>query len=130
MYEAITRNIKISVETRYIVEQSDPDENYFVWAYRITIENLDQASVQLISRHWRITDALGRLQEVKGDGVVGEQPIIAPGESFSYSSGTPLNTPSGFMVGTYQMQAKDGSLFDADVPGFSLDSPHAQKVMH
>ncbi|MGC6472970.1 MAG: Co2+/Mg2+ efflux protein ApaG [Parvibaculales bacterium] len=130
MYEAITRDIKISVETKFIAEQSDPEENYFVWAYRITIENIGHETVQLISRHWRITDALGRLQEVKGDGVIGEQPVIEPGASFTYSSGTPLNTPSGFMVGTYQMHTEDGNRFDAEVPGFSLDSPHGHEVMH
>ncbi len=130
MYEAITRDIKVSVETKFIDEQSDPDENYYVWAYRITIENLGSETVQLLTRHWQITDAQGRLQEVKGDGVVGEQPILPPGGQFTYSSGTPLSTASGFMVGTYQMQTEHGSQFDAQVPGFSLDSPFAQKVMH
>ncbi len=130
MYEAITREIKISVKTRYIPEQSDADKSHFVWAYQITIENLGQETVQLISRHWRITNALGKHQEVKGKGVVGKQPVLEPGAQFTYSSGTPLNTPSGFMVGTYQMHVNDGHPFEAQVPSFSLDSPHSQKVIH
>lgn len=130
MYEAVTQNIKISVQTQFIKDQSNPDEGYYVWAYHITIANKGGETVQLISRHWKITDGLGRLQEVKGDGVVGEQPILHPGQKYSYSSGTPLATASGFMQGSYFMRRKDGSGFEAEVPGFSLDSPYSKSVLH
>ena len=124
MVSAITRNISVSVETSFLEKDSDPDEQYFVWAYRITIENQGSETVQLLKRHWQITDAQGRLQEVRGDGVVGEQPTLAPGGTFTYSSGTPLSTASGFMRGSYGMQTQDGERFDIEVPAFSLDSPH------
>lgn len=130
MVSAITRNISVSVETSFLEKDSDPDEQYFVWAYRITIENQGSETVQLLKRHWQITDAQGRLQEVRGEGVVGEQPILAPGEHFTYSSGTPLQTASGFMRGSYQMQNQDGDDFDVDVPAFSLDSPHDAPQLH
>ena len=125
MYEAVTSDIKISVEPFYLEDQSDPEEAHYVWAYRVEIENLGEETVQLINRHWKITDGLGRLQEVKGAGVVGEQPILDGGQSFQYTSGTPLPTPSGIMVGSYQMIRVDtGERFDVDIPAFSLDSPH------
>ncbi len=122
---AVTRDISVSVETQYLENDSDPDEHYFVWAYRITIENRGDEIVQLLTRHWQITDAMGRLQEVRGEGVVGEQPILEPGGSFTYSSGTPLSTASGFMLGSYNMKNQDGERFDIKVPAFSLDCPHA-----
>jgi ApaG protein len=124
MQQAITRNIAVSAETRFLEGDSDPDAQYFVWAYRITIENHGQETVQLLTRHWQITDAQGRSKEVRGDGVVGEQPVLAPGDHFTYSSGTPLSTASGFMRGSYGMQTQDGEQFDIEVPAFSLDSPH------
>ena len=124
MQQAITRNIAVSVETRFLEGDSDPDEQYFVWAYRITIENHGDETVQLLTRHWQITDSQGRLQEVRGDGVVGEQPVLEPGGHFTYSSGTPLSTASGFMRGSYGMQTQAGENFDIEVPAFSLDSPH------
>ncbi|MCH1568256.1 MAG: Co2+/Mg2+ efflux protein ApaG [Parvibaculales bacterium] len=124
MQQAVTRHIAVSVETRFLEGDSDPDEQYFVWAYRITIENQGDETVQLLTRHWQITDAQGRLQEVRGDGVVGEQPVLAPGAQFTYSSGTPLTTASGFMRGSYGMQNEAGAQFDIEVPAFSLDSPH------
>ena len=130
MNSATTGEITVSVETAYIEKDSDPDNQYFVWAYRIKIENNSADTVQLMSRHWMITDALGRQQEVRGAGVVGEQPVLAPGASFSYSSGTPLQTPSGFMRGTYAMRADDGREFDIEIPAFSLDCPHYEAQLH
>ncbi|MEX0809082.1 MAG: Co2+/Mg2+ efflux protein ApaG [Dongiaceae bacterium] len=124
MYAETTRSIEITVRPIYLEDQSSPDESHFVWAYHVRIENKGAETVQLRSRYWRITDALGRVQEVRGAGVVGEQPVLKPGESFEYTSGTPLPTPSGFMVGTYQMETGEGERFDVAVPAFSLDSPH------
>lgn len=124
MYDATTESIRVSVKPIYLEDQSSPIENHYVWAYQIRIENLGDETVQLLNRHWRITDSRGRMQEVKGAGVVGEQPILSPGESYEYTSGTPLPTPSGIMVGTYEMQSVDGRRFDVAIPAFSLDSPH------
>jgi ApaG protein len=124
MYEKTTRAITISVRPFYLDEQSEPDEEHYVWAYRVSIENSGEETVQLLNRHWRITDKLGRLQEVKGSGVVGEQPVLNPGDSFEYTSGTPLQTPSGIMVGTYEMESAEGERFDVEIPAFSLDSPY------
>jgi ApaG protein len=124
MYHRTTHSITIQVEPYYLEEQSSPDEGHFVWAYRVRIENKGRETVQLRTRYWRITDALGHTQEVRGAGVVGEQPILHPGETFEYTSGTPLHTPSGIMVGTYQMQTDKGETFDVAIPAFSLDSPH------
>ena len=130
MNSATTGGITVSVETAYIDKDSDPDNQYFVWAYRIKIENNSADTVQLMSRHWMITDALGRQHEVKGAGVVGEQPVLAPGASFSYSSGTPLQTSSGFMRGTYAMRTNDGREFEIEIPAFSLDCPHDEAQLH
>jgi ApaG protein len=127
MYSETTRSIKITVKPVYLEDQSSPTENHFVWAYHIRIENHGGDTVQLRNRYWRITDSLGRVQEVRGAGVVGEQPVLKPGESYEYTSGTPLPTPSGIMVGAYQMEGPNGERFDVAVPAFSLDSPH-QKV--
>src|ERR1041384_1146195 len=121
MYEKTTRHVRVAVRPKYLQSQSRPDDDHFVWAYTITIENRGTETVTLRSRHWKITDARGRLQEVKGEGVVGEQPTLAPGESFEYTSGVPLATPSGFMVGTYQMETGEGDRFDIAIPAFSLD---------
>ena len=125
MYEAVTHGIRIKVEPQYIEEQSSPDDSYFFWAYTIEIANQSDAVVQLKTRHWRITDARGKTEEVRGPGVVGKTPVLDPGESFTYTSGCPLATASGIMVGSYQMQLQDGSLIDVAVPAFSLDSPFA-----
>ncbi|MGB0748610.1 MAG: Co2+/Mg2+ efflux protein ApaG [Magnetospiraceae bacterium] len=122
-YSEITRAIRVSVSPRFLPDQSAPDENHYVWAYHVMIENLGAETVQLRTRHWRITDAMGRIQEVQGAGVVGEQPVLQPGESFEYTSGTPLPTPSGFMGGTYGMESREGEAFDVAIPTFSLDSP-------
>ena len=124
MYEKTTRAITIKVRPFYLDGQSSPDEEHYVWAYRVNIENGGEETVKLVNRHWRITDKLGRLQEVKGPGVVGEQPVLKPGESYEYTSGTPLPTPSGIMVGTYEMEDEKGERFDVEIPAFSLDSPY------
>ena len=129
-YARTTRSITVTVEPFYLDEQSSPEENHFVWAYHVRIQNHGEQTVQLLTRFWRITDSLGNVQEVRGDGVVGEQPILNPGDSFEYTSGTPLPTPSGIMVGAYQMLAQSGEKFDIDVPAFSLDSPHQAVQIH
>ena len=123
-YARTTRSITVTVEPFYLDDQSVPEENHFVWAYHVRIQNHGEQTVQLLTRFWRITDSMGNVQEVRGDGVVGEQPILNPGDSFEYTSGTPLPTPSGIMVGAYQMLAQSGERFEIDVPAFSLDSPH------
>jgi ApaG protein len=130
MYSKITRAIQITVKPVYLDEQSAPADNYYVWAYKVRIENRGGETVTLKTRHWRITDSLGRLQEVKGPGVVGEQPCLKPGDSFEYTSGTPLATPSGIMVGAYQMEGAGGESFDVAIPAFSLDSPHQKIQLH
>lgn len=124
MYEAVTRAIRIRVAPQYLEEESSPDERRFFWAYTIDIVNEGSETVQLRSRHWRITDANGRTEEVRGVGVVGKTPVLMPGESFRYTSGCPLPTPSGIMVGSYQMMTDTGEPFDVAIPAFSLDSPH------
>lgn len=124
MYSTVTRSICVTVEPIYLEEQSSPGEDRYVWAYQVKIENDGAETVQLINRHWQITDSQGRLQEVRGEGVVGEQPVLRPGDAFEYTSGTPLPTPSGIMVGTYQMETTAGERFDVNIPAFSLDSPH------
>ncbi|MEX2641936.1 MAG: Co2+/Mg2+ efflux protein ApaG [Acetobacterales bacterium] len=126
MYTATTKDISVSVEPTYLADQSSPDDNHFVWAYRVRIENAGSETVQLKTRYWRITDSLGRVQEVRGSGVVGEQPVLSPGQAFEYTSGTPLPTPSGIMVGTYQVETRQGTRFDVEIPAFSLDSPHQE----
>ena len=127
MYEQTTRSIRVQVKPKYLESQSRPDENHFVWAYTVTIENKGSEIVTFRSRSWKITDARGRTQEVKGPGVVGEQPTLKPGQSFEYTSGAPLGTPSGFMVGAYQMQTAAGEMFNVEIPAFSLDSPHTPR---
>ena len=130
-YSMITRNIRINVRAFFLADQSRPDEGRFMWAYRIRIDNLGREPVQLLRRTWNITDAHGRTQVVKGAGVIGQQPVLEPGESFEYTSGTPLETPSGFMVGEYHMVAIDsGEAFDVAIPAFSLDSPHQDGRLH
>ena len=119
--------IKISAEPQFIPEQSEPDDNRYIFAYTITIENIGSVPAQLISRHWIITDAAGEVQEVKGLGVVGHQPLLQPGQSFQYTSGCALKTPVGSMKGSYQMVAEDGSTFEAEIPEFTLAIP---RVLH
>ena len=124
MYQETTNEISVTVKPVYLEEQSSPADDHYVWAYWVKIENRGSDIVQLRNRYWRITDAHGQVQEVRGAGVVGEQPLLRPGESFEYTSGTPLSTPSGIMLGTYQMQRNDGATFDVAIPAFSLDSPY------
>ncbi len=124
MYSHTSQDIRITVEPYYLDDQSSPSDDHYVWAYHVKIENVGEATVQLVNRYWRITDANGQIQEVRGSGVVGEQPVLDPGESFEYTSGTPLGTPSGIMVGTYEMETQGGERFDVEIPAFSLDSPH------
>ncbi|MBB4265572.1 Co2+/Mg2+ efflux protein ApaG [Roseospira visakhapatnamensis] len=131
MYSQTTRAITVAVLPIYLEDQSEPDDGHFVWAYQVTIDNGGAESVQLLRRHWIITDGLGHVQEVEGPGVVGEQPVLKPGERFVYTSGTPLPTPSGFMRGTYGMRmVSSGETFDVVVPAFSLDSPHGAHSIH
>jgi ApaG protein len=129
-YEATTRGIRIRVEPRYMEDQSSPEDGHFVWSYAVEISNDGGETVQLKSRMWRITDALGRTEEVRGAGVVGQTPVIAPGKSFQYTSGCPLKTPQGIMVGSYQMSDETGKLFDVAIPAFSLDSPYTRRSMN
>jgi ApaG protein len=130
MYRAVTRNIEVTVTPRYLADRSSPGENYFFWAYTIDIANRGEETVQLKTRHWRITDAHGRLQEVKGPGVVGEEPVLKPGDSYEYTSGVPLPTPSGFMVGSYGMVTAGGEQFDIEIPAFSLDCSYAERTIN
>ena len=130
MYRAMTRNIEVQVEPFYMEEQSDPSEEHFVWGYRITIDNQSDESVQLVARYWQITDERGRIEEVRGDGVVGEQPALDPGDSYQYTSGCPLSTPSGIMVGRYTMRNADGELFEVAIPAFSLDIPRSKRTVN
>jgi ApaG protein len=130
MYEAVTHQVKVTVEPAFDPVRSDPDERRYFWRYSIEIVNLGEAPVTLMERHWRITDAHGRQQEVRGPGVVGEQPTIEPGKAFRYTSGCPLTTPSGVMVGEYRMIDPDGRSFDVSIPAFSLDFPEGKRVLN
>ena len=120
-------NVKVFVESTYLEDHSDPYEGSYLWSYKVIIENNEKEKVKLISRHWKIIDANGFQKEVIGDGVVGEQPVLKPGESFEYTSGTPLNTTSGLMHGSYHMKYEDGSRFEVQIPAFSLDIPNQEK---
>jgi len=130
MYKAITRNIQVTVTPRFLPEQSAPNRKRFLWSYAIEILNLSQERVQLLERHWQIADADGHTEEVRGPGVVGEQPVLEPGESFSYTSGVPLSTSSGLMVGTYNMVNDAGDQFEVAIPAFSLDMDDAPRTVH
>lgn len=125
MSEACTRGIRVRVRTEYLPQRSNPAHSQYLFAYRIQIANEGDDTVQLLSRHWVITDALGHVEEVKGPGVVGEQPVLAPGESFEYTSACPLQTPFGSMQGSYQMVTDGGQSFEAEIAAFSLSQPHA-----
>lgn len=126
-YTARTRDILVTVHPTYLADQSQPEDSRFVWAYRVDIHNTGLDTVQLLRRTWCITDGRGYLTKVEGAGVVGEQPTLEPGERFEYTSGTPLQTPSGFMQGCYHMISTiSGEVFDINIPAFSLDSPHGQ----
>ena len=130
MYQAVTRKIAVNVTPRFMPERSSSEKSYFFWSYTIEITNKGEQAVQLKTRHWKITDAYGRLQEVKGAGVVGEEPVLEPGASYEYTSGVPLPTPSGIMTGSYGMVASDGEHFDIDIPAFSLDGPEAKRTLN
>jgi len=130
MYRAVTRDIEVTAEPFYLEDQSEPDDSRYVWGYRITIANNSSQTVQLRSRYWQITDGNGRIEEVRGAGVIGEQPTLNPGDSYQYSSGCPLSTTSGVMVGRYQMQSPDGNSFDVDIPAFSLDIPETRRTLN
>ena len=129
-YRAITRNIEVTVSPRYLPDRSAPDKGQYFWAYTIEISNNGGETVQLKTRYWHITDSMGRVQEVRGAGVVGEEPVLGPGESFEYTSGVPLQTSSGFMAGTYGMVADTGEHFEIDIPAFSLDATHGSRTIN
>jgi ApaG protein len=130
MYQTVTRNIEVSVTPKFLPERSSQEKSYFFWQYTIEISNHGSETVQLKTRHWRITDAFGRVQEVRGAGVVGEEPVLEPGASYEYTSGVPLPTASGFMVGTYGMVSARGERFDIQIPAFSLDGPEAKRTLN
>jgi ApaG protein len=130
MYKTETNGISVTVEPRYMEERSEPSEQRFFWAYTVEIANSTAAPVQILARHWIITDENGKREDVRGLGVVGEQPLIEPGESFTYTSGCPLPTPSGVMVGSYEAIGEGGKVFSVDIPAFSLDIPGERRVLN
>jgi ApaG protein len=130
MYKAVTRAIEVNVEPNFMPDRSSSEKHYYFWAYRILIVNRGTETVQLKTRHWVITDGSGREQVVKGEGVVGEQPTLGPGETFEYTSGVPLQTPSGFMTGRYLMVTDRGERFEIDIPTFSLDCPSGGRTLN
>jgi ApaG protein len=129
-YERETNSVRVAVKPAYLDDQSDPEDDRYVWSYTVTIENKGAEPVQLMSRVWNITDGSGRTHEVRGPGVVGAQPVIAPGESFQYTSGCPLETASGYMEGRYQMMSASGAAFEAEIPAFLLESPYERRRIH
>ena len=130
MFSEETHGIEVVVEPTYLADQSAPSDDHYFWAYTVRIVNQSEETVQLLSRHWKITDAAGRVQEVKGAGVVGEQPVLHPGASYQYTSGCPLSTTSGIMVGTYEMKSEDGAVFVVAIPAFPLDIPDEPRVLN
>jgi ApaG protein len=130
MYRAVTRDIEVTVEPNFLPEKSSAEDGQFFWSYTVVITNSGGETVQLKTRQWIITDASGRQQRVRGDGVIGEQPVLAPGERFEYTSGVPLATASGFMAGSYEMENEAGERFEIEVPAFSLDSPAGKRVLN
>lgn len=130
MFERKTRDVVIRVEPDFLAEQSSPDDSRYIWAYTVEIENQGETEYQVMERFWKIADCRGQVQEVRGAGVVGEKPVVRPGETFRYTSGAPLTAPSGVMLGTYKLETPDGERFDVDIPLFSLDSPHEPLLMN
>ncbi len=130
MYRSITRNIEVEVEPFYLADKSEPEDGRYVWGYRVTIANRSDNPIQVLARYWRITDGWGRVEEVRGPGVVGEQPELNPGDSFQYTSGCPLRTPSGFMVGSYTVRSGEDDFFEIDIPAFSLDLPDGERSVN
>ncbi|WP_340148399.1 Co2+/Mg2+ efflux protein ApaG [uncultured Sneathiella sp.] len=129
-YSKITENIMVSVTPVYLAERSRPSDGLYLWAYQVRIENQGIRTVTLRNRHWRITNADGHTETVDGEGVIGEQPVLAPGDIYEYTSGTPLSTSSGIMVGTYDMESEEGKTFAVDIPAFSLDSPDSMSSIN
>lgn len=130
MYRAVTRDIEVVVEPFYLEEQSDPDDERYVWGYRVVIANRSEATIRLLTRYWHITDENGLVDEVSGPGVVGEQPVLGPGDSYEYTSGCPLDTPSGLMHGHYSMEGRNGEIFQVEIPAFSLDLPGILRTLN
>lgn len=130
MYRATTRQIQVTATPRYVAERSDPEHNRYFWAYTIEVVNLGQATVQLKTRHWMITDARGHVEEVHGAGVVGEEPVLPPGSRFEYTSGVPLGTATGIMSGSYDMLSEAGETFAVEIPAFSLDTPDMRRILN
>lgn len=130
MYEQTTRNVVVRVEPDFLDDQSSPADDRYIWAYTVEIENKGEEDLQVMQRFWQIADRDGHVQEVRGDGVVGEKPVLKPGETFRYTSGAPLSAPSGVMLGTYQVENKQGERFDVNIPAFSLDSPFDQRSIN
>jgi ApaG protein len=130
MYKAVTRGISVTVQPRFMPEESSPDDGRYFFAYAVEIINLGPERVQVRARYWKIIDGNGRIEEVRGAGVVGKQPVLGPGESFNYTSGCPLTTPGGTMEGSYVMETASGETFTAQIPAFSLDIPTTKRVVH
>ena len=130
MYRAVTSDIEVVVRPQFSSEQSQPEKSKYFWTYAVEITNHGVESVQLCRRHWEITDGNGQRQDVRGPGVVGEQPVLQPGETFRYASGCPLTTPQGIMVGKYEMQRESGDTFNVQIPAFSLDSPFEERKLN
>ena len=130
MYEKSTKGIRVRVTPQFVEDQSEPDDGYFFWAYTVEIANQGAETVQLRSRYWHITDANGHVEEVRGPGVVGETPVLAPGATFSYTSGCPLSTASGIMHGHYVMVRQTGEQLEVKIPAFSLDSPFGARTVN
>jgi len=130
MFEQRTKDVIVRVEPDYLEDQSSPDESRFIWAYTVEIENQGETELRVVDRFWQIADSRGQVQEVRGRGVVGEQPVVGPGETFRYTSGAPLSAPSGMMLGNYGMQTPEGDRFTVDIPPFLLDSPYDPGVLH
>jgi ApaG protein len=130
MYRAVTRDIEVTVEPNYLPDKSSAEDGRYFWSYTVVISNIGEETVQLRTRHWIITDGVGRQQQVRGEGVVGEQPVLGPGERYEYTSGVPLATASGFMAGSYEMENATGERFEIEIPAFSLDSPDSRRVLN
>ena len=130
MYSSETHSIRVTVAPAYLERESSQANDRYFWAYHVIIKNNSSSEIQLLSRYWHITDALGKVEEVRGEGVVGETPILAPGESFNYTSGCPLTTPSGIMRGAYQMKSSNGELLEVEIPAFSLDIPDRKATLN
>lgn len=130
MFEQKTGDVIVRVEPDFLPEQSSPQDGRFIWAYTVEIENQSDTDLQVVERFWKIADSRGQVQEIHGEGVVGEKPVLRPGETFRYTSGAPLSAPSGMMLGTYSLKAPGGEKFDVNIPPFALDSPQGSRIIH